>query len=191
MNARHDLDVQLAERLQGLRKEREWSLEELARRSGVSRASLSRLENAETSATAVVLGQLCAAYGLTLSRLMHMVEGGFSPVVRRKDQQVWEDPETGFRRRVVSPPAGALAGEALEGELPAKSHISYDASPRPGLEHHIVVMSGRLEVTIENVAHDLGPGDCLRYQLRGPSAFTTGPRSGARYMLFMVEEGGR
>ena len=36
----------------------------------VSRASLSRLENAEVSPTASVLGRLCAAYGLTMSRLM-------------------------------------------------------------------------------------------------------------------------
>jgi transcriptional regulator with XRE-family HTH domain len=39
-------DRRLAERLRALRGERGWSLDELARRSGVSRATLSRLENA-------------------------------------------------------------------------------------------------------------------------------------------------
>jgi hypothetical protein len=29
-------------------------------------------------------------------------------------------------------------------------------------------------------------GDCLRYQLHGPSAFVTPPDSGARYFLFLV-----
>ena len=34
--------------------------------------------------------------------------------------------------------------------------------------------------------HALLPGDCLRYQLFGPSRFQTPETSGARYMLFMV-----
>ena len=68
------LDSQISARLRKLRAERNWSLDELARRSGVSRATLSRLENAEVSPTASVLGRLCAAYGLTMSRLMRMVE---------------------------------------------------------------------------------------------------------------------
>ena len=35
---------------------------------------LSRMENAEVSPTAQVLGKLCAVYGLTTSRLLYMVE---------------------------------------------------------------------------------------------------------------------
>ena len=43
------LDMRIASRLKGLRQERGWSLDELAGRAGVSRATLSRLENAEVS----------------------------------------------------------------------------------------------------------------------------------------------
>src|SRR5215470_10434251 len=111
------IDRRIAQRLKSLRGERGWSLDELSNRSGVSRATLSRLENAEVSPTASVLGKLCAAHGLTLSRLMHMVEGEFAPVVRRDQQPLWTDPARGFRRRSVSPPAQTLAGEAIECEL--------------------------------------------------------------------------
>src|SRR6185437_455408 len=99
------LDRLLAQRLKSLRAERGWSLDELARRGAVSRATLSRLENAEVSPTASVLGKLCAAYGLTMSRLMHLVEDDFAPLVRRDAQPLWTDPTIGFRRRSVSPPA--------------------------------------------------------------------------------------
>src|SRR5438034_5302546 len=109
-----EMDGRLAERLRSLRAERGWSLDELAQRSNVSRATLSRLENAEVSPTASVLGKLCAAYGLTMSRLMHMVEDEFVPLVRRSAQSVWTDPTIGFRRRSVSPPAQGLAAEVLE-----------------------------------------------------------------------------
>lgn len=180
------IDRRIAQRLRALRGERGWSLDELARRSGVSRATLSRLENAEVSPTASVLGKLCAAYGLTMSRLMHLVEGDFRALVRRDAQPVWLDPEIGFRRRSVSPPSQTLAGEALECELQPGTRIAYDEPPRPGLEHHLLLLDGALSITVAGTTHDLRPGDCLRYQLFGPSVFATPADSGARYVLFMV-----
>ena len=180
------IDRQIAQRLKALRAQRGWSLDELARLSGVSRASLSRLENAEVSPTASVLGRLCAAYGLTMSRLMRMVEDEFPPLVRRAAQPVWTDASIGFRRRSVSPPAQTLAGEVLECELDPGARITYDVPPRPGLEHHLVLIEGALEVSLDGRAYDLRPGDCLRYQLHGQSAFATPSQSGARYFLFMV-----
>ena len=181
-----DSDQKLAERLKALRIERGFSLEALAEASGVSRATLSRLENAEVSPTAQVLGKLCAAYGLTMSRLMLMVEDGFAPLIRRDAQPLWTDASIGFRRRSVSPPAQSLSAEMLECELGPGARIAYDVPPRHGLEHHLLLLEGRLQVTVGGVTHDLHPGDCLRYQLTGPSAFATPEKTGARYVLCMV-----
>jgi transcriptional regulator with XRE-family HTH domain len=172
--------------LRALRADRNWSLDELARRSNVSRATLSRLENAAVSPTASVLGRLCTAYGLPMSRLMQMVDEDFAPLLTRAAQPVWTDPTVGFRRRSVSPPAQALSGEALECELDASVRITYEGSPRPGLEHHLILLEGQLQIAVDGKVYDLQPGDCLRYQLFGPSAFVTPPHSGARYMLFIV-----
>ena len=180
------LDDRIGRRLRQLRGDQGWSLDVLAARSGVSRATLSRLENAEVSATAAVLGKLSAALGLTLSRLMHLVEDDYTPVLRRTDQPVWTDPETGFCRRVVSPPAQSLAAEVLEARLPPNTHLAYPGPPRPGLEHHLVVLDGAVTVTVGAVPHALAVGDCLRYRLFGPSAFDTGPDCGVRYLLVMV-----
>ena len=179
-------DHRLAQRLKSLRAARGWSLDHLATLSGISRATLSRLENADVSPTANVLGKLCAAYGLTMSRLMRMVEDEFVPLVVRDAQPVWTDPSAGFRRRSVSPPAHALAGEVIECEIDAARRIAYDSSPRPGLEHHLHLVEGQLEVTVEGQAYLLVPGDCLRYQLFGATAFATPAHSGARYFVFIV-----
>ena len=180
------LDRQIGAGLRRLRQSRGWSLDELATRSGVSRATLSRLENAEVSATAVALCKLASAFGLTASRLLHQVETEASPLIRRGEQPLWEDPATGFARRAVSPPAQNLSGEVIEVALPASSVISYDLPPRPGLEHHLVMLEGALTLSIEGVAHDLRPGDCLRYVLHGPTRFETPPKMGARYLIFML-----
>lgn len=179
------IDRQIAQRLKALRAERGWSLDELAKRSTVSRATLSRLENAEVSATAAVLGRLCAAYGMTLSRLIRLAENDFSPLVERHAQPIWTDPKTGFARRSVSPPSQMLAAEAVECRLEPGTEIVYEQPPRPGLEHHIILTEGALTVTVEGRPHELKPGDCLRYQLFGRSEFVTGVLP-AQYFLFMV-----
>jgi transcriptional regulator with XRE-family HTH domain len=180
------IDRRIAQRLRGLRAERNWSLDDLARLSNVSRATLSRLENAAVSPTASVLGKLCVAYGLPMSRLMRMVEDEFTPLVPREAQAVWSDASVGFRRRSVSPPAQALSGEALECELEAGVRIDYDASPRAGLEHHLILLEGQLQITVDGRSHALQAGDCLRYQLFGPSAFVTPAHCAARYILFII-----
>jgi transcriptional regulator with XRE-family HTH domain len=179
-------DIRLAQRLKSLRTERGWSLDELAKRAAISRATLSRMENGEVSPTASMLGKLCAAYGLTMSRLMRMVEDEFIALLARADQPVWSDPSVGFRRRSVSPPAHGLAGEVIECELDPATHIGYDGPARPRLEHHLLLIEGRLDITVDGVAYQLRPGDCLRYLLSDASAFATAPDSGARYFLFIV-----
>lgn len=98
-------DLRLAERLRNLRQARRWSLDELSALSGVSRASLSRIENGDVSPTASVLGRLAGAHGLTFSRLIAELESDVPALVARADQREWVDPATGFRRRSVSPPS--------------------------------------------------------------------------------------
>jgi transcriptional regulator with XRE-family HTH domain len=178
-----DTDARLAHRLHQLRLERSWSLEELATKSGVSRATLSRIENNEVSPTAAVLGRLCAAFELTLSRLLADVESDLPALVPRKAQPVWIDPETGFRRRSISPPSPDFECELLQCELPAGVQIDYPLPPRQGLEHHLYLESGALELNIEGSIHRLSPGDCLRYRLHGASSFRVPHRGSARYLL--------
>ncbi|HEX2561792.1 helix-turn-helix domain-containing protein [Phenylobacterium sp.] len=180
------VENRLAQRLAELRKQRGWSLDELARVSGVSRPTLSRLERGEVSPTAQVLVRLAAAFGITMSRLLAEVEGQGAALVRAAHQPVWTDPETGFRRRGVSPPAPGLAAEMIDGELPARAEIRYPASPRPGLEHHLYLLAGGLEMEVEGQVHRLAAGDALRWRLYGASRFLSLGPAPARYVLALV-----
>ncbi|MFH8384589.1 helix-turn-helix domain-containing protein [Kitasatospora sp. NPDC018058] len=179
-------DERLAQRLAELRVERGWTLEELARQADVSRSTLSRVERAEVSPTAALLGRLCAVYGRTMSRLLAEVESEPTRLVRAGDQQVWRDETTGFVRRSVSPPHGSLRGEIIEGRLPAGADIAYDRPCLPGLEHHLWVFDGQLELTLDGEAQLIGPGDCLRYG-SGTSRFRSLGPGEARYALMVVE----
>src|SRR5438094_5854227 len=94
-----DIERRIAQRLARLRAERGWSLDALAERTGISRATLSRLERFELSPTAAMLGKLCTVYGWTLSRLMAEAETRPPNLVPASAQAAWKDPETGYRRR--------------------------------------------------------------------------------------------
>jgi len=180
------VDDRIGAHLRSLRQQEGWSLEELAGRAGVSRATLSRLENGEVSATASVLWRLCATYGLTLSRLMALAEADFTPLLPRRAQPLWQDPESGLLRRSVSPPSEQLRAEVLECALPAGCRIDYGAPPRPGLEHHLYLLEGALTLTLETERYCLSEGDCLRYRLLGASRFETDAAQAARYLLTVV-----
>jgi transcriptional regulator with XRE-family HTH domain len=178
-----EVERRLADRLGRLRAERGFSLDGLAGRTGISRATLSRLERAETSPTAAMLGRLCAAYGWTLSRLMAAAEGEAPALVRHGDQPAWPDPETGFRRRAVSPPGLGLRMELTEGELPAGASLAYAAAPVPGMEQHVLVLGGVLDFSLGERTWRLGAGDCLRLLIDGPTRLATAGRGAARYLI--------
>jgi transcriptional regulator with XRE-family HTH domain len=180
------VDVRLGARLAELRSERAWSLGELAERSGVSRSTLSRAERAEISPTASLLNRLCAVYGRTMSQLLSEVEAEPVPVVRAADQTVWADEASGFVRRSVSPPHAGLRGELVEGRLTAGADIAYDRPPVPGLEQHIWVLDGTLEVAAQDVEHRLDVGDCLRLRVWGPTRFRCPGPEDVRYALVVV-----
>src|SRR5262252_8343978 len=153
------IERRIAQRLGRLRGERGWSLDALADRTGISRATLSRLERGELSPTAAMLGTLCAQYGWTLSRLMADAEGGPPSLVRAKEQVTWKDPGSGYVRRIVSPPHPQLRGEVVEVTLPARASVAYDASPVAGLEHHLWMLEGVVKIDVDGNAFQIQKGD--------------------------------
>ena len=180
------INQRIAERLVRLRTQKQWSLDQLSEKSDVSRASLSRLEKGEVSATAEMLGKISAAYGLTLSRLIMMAEESYQPLVKAEDQVVWKDPRSGFVRRSVSPPAEQLSAEMLECQIPPGAELNYNATPIDGLEHQLLLLEGGLTITVDDQRYELAPGDCLRYLLQGPSTFCADAQLGAKYILVLI-----
>ncbi len=183
MEALTATERRLAQRLAELRLEKNWSLESLAGLTGISRASLSRIERGESSPTASLMNRLCIAYGLTMSRLLSDVEQHGPQYLRPAEQTVWQDRENGYRRRSVSPPASNFQGELIEGRLEGGALIEYDAPPVEGIEQHIWMLEGVLMFSMNDQQWRLETGDCLRFHLFGRSSFHAPEAAGARYAL--------
>lgn len=178
-----EADRALALRLESLRRQNGLSLDEVALKSGISRATISRIERGETSPTASVLGKLCTAYGLTMSRLLAAIEEDAPRLIRRADAHKWRDPETGFERTVISPPAKGYATEIAWGELPGGADIRYDAAPVSGIEQHFLIFEGELLVEFSSNAYLLQAGDCLRMKINGASRVRNPGTETARYLI--------
>ncbi len=177
------MDHALAERLVALRQQAGHTLDEVAATSGISRATLSRIERAETSPTAQVLGRLCAAYHVTMSQLLLALEDEAPRVIRGEEALVWEDPATGFRRTALSPPARGYDIELVWSELPPGAVIAYQTPPAPTMEQHIVVFEGRLHLAHGEQGYELGPRDCLRMKLQAAIRFHNPGQDQTRYLV--------
>lgn len=164
-----DLSQRLAQRIRLERDGRGWSLAELAERSGVSKATISKIERAEVSPTAVVLVRLASAFDLTLAGLMLRAEGQGERLSRAAEQPVWRDPETGYlRKQLFSRPDHPV--ELIRVEMPAKQRVTLPASSYAHIRQLLWVLSGSLVITEGGTRHVLATGDCLGF---GPPAETT------------------
>ncbi|HLK23510.1 MAG TPA: helix-turn-helix transcriptional regulator, partial [Caulobacteraceae bacterium] len=94
-----ETEAGIAERVRLEREARGWSLADAAERSGVSKATISKIERREASPTAVTLVRLASAFDLTLAGLLARAEASQGPLVRAADQPLWSDPATGYIRR--------------------------------------------------------------------------------------------
>jgi transcriptional regulator with XRE-family HTH domain len=158
------------------------SVSALAEASGVSRAMIAKVERDEAQPTAALLGRLSGALGVTLSELVARAEGERPRLARSADQPVWTDPATGYRRRALTPAAGAPL-ELVEVELPAGASVAYPADSYAFIHQQIWVMDGELRFREGEVDHVLEPGDCLALGPPAPCSFHNDTDAPCRYLV--------
>ena len=164
-----DLSHRLALRVRLERDGRGWSLADLAERSGVSKATISKIERSEVSPTAVVLVRLASAFDLTMAGLMLRAEGQGNRHSKAGEQPVWRDPETGYlRKQVFNRPDHPI--EMVRVELPARQIVTLPASSYAHIRQVVWVLAGALVIIEAGERHLLGTGDCLGF---GPPAEVT------------------
>ena len=178
-----ELGHRLAQRIRLERDSRGWSLADLAERSGVSKATISKIERAEVSPTAVVLVRLASAFDLTLAGLMLRAESEGGRLSRAGEQPVWRDPETGYvRKQVFSRPDHPV--ELVRVELPARQQR--DAAglflcpyPPARLGADAAISSSPKG----GERHELAAGDCLGF---GSPADTTFANESSAPCVYVV-----
>jgi transcriptional regulator with XRE-family HTH domain len=160
----------LGTRVRSLRKERGLTLERLSELSGLSIGIVSQIERGRGNPSFTTLAQLAHGLDIPVGRLMYVAEQNKSPVVRKEQ-----------RRRLDGHGLGVDDGglyELLTPDFTGSLEVvwvehapGYDTSATPyrhNGEEFGLVIEGRVVVHLDGVAHDLGPGDSIRYDSTVP-----------------------
>ncbi|AUH63836.1 helix-turn-helix domain-containing protein [Paracoccus zhejiangensis] len=182
-----DLDNRIGARIRAERENRGWSLTELAERAAVSRAMIHKVERGDSSPTANLLGKLSGAFGLSMSTLMARAEAAGGQLLRREDQPLWTDPETGYLRRQVSPRTD-LPVEIVEVSLPAGAEVPMPASAFAFIRQMIWVLEGDLTFVEGTTRHELQQGDCLRLGPPGDCIFRNESAHACSYAVILLRD---
>jgi transcriptional regulator with XRE-family HTH domain len=179
----------LGERVRALRRERGWTLEMLAERSGVSRAMISKLERGEKNPTLVVAAKVAEGLGMNLSRLVGVEEKRKVVVVPRGRRMTMRDPETGFERQLLSPSLGGHGVEFMRNVVPEGSTSGELPPHRRGVEEYVVVERGRLRAVLGGEEYVLEEGDAAYFEADVAHRFDNAGVGECSYYLVIDSKG--
>lgn len=155
------LTERLARSLRSHRLGRGLSLGELARRSGLSKTSLSNLEAGAANPSLETLWRIAGALDLPLGELLGESEPPPTRLIRSHEGAAVES-ESGLRGRMLLAEGRTHRTEVIEALLAAGA--DYRARPHaPGTEELVLCMEGSLVVGPSGGEYALEEGDALRF----------------------------
>ena len=164
------LQAKVAENLKVFRKDRGWTLDELARRSGVSRAMLSQIEARKTNPTIAVLWKISTAFGLNFSSMLGEDPGRDVTLIRREEMQVLSSADAKFQSRPLFPRSSRRKAELYELRLSPGGKSEGPPHP-PGTRENLVVVKGTLTVRVNGTAWEVAEGDAIEFAADVPHAY--------------------
>jgi transcriptional regulator with XRE-family HTH domain len=157
-------------------------LAQVADASGVSRAMINRIERAESSPTAVVLGKLAAAFQVSVSALLTPAPA--TGVHRIADATEWHDPATGYRRRQITGPR--FPADIAEIHLPPGVRVPYPAASLAFQRAAVWVPDGHLTFHEGDTVHELNPGDSIEVNEPVPHLYANTTDADCRYAIILT-----
>lgn len=160
---------------------RGWSLADLAGRSAVAKATISKIERREMSPTAATLVKLAGAFDLTLAGLLLRAED--APLVQRAGERgSWTDPASGYRRsQLFASPLHPL--ELVSVDLPPGARVTLPASSYVRIRQVVHVEAGSLAVDQGGAHTRLGTGDSLGFGPPTDVTFANETGEPCRYLV--------
>ncbi|HSC86800.1 MAG TPA: XRE family transcriptional regulator [Polyangiaceae bacterium] len=158
-----EMSRRVTEALKRYRRANNLSLDELAAKSGVSRAALSQIEGSRTNPTLSVLWKIAVGLEVPFQALLEL-EDDFGPkVLRAGGGSVFSSADGRFESRLLSP-GGATPGlEVYELKLAAKALHKSDSHSR-GTTETLVVLKGAIRIVVGDAEHDLSTGDTIFFR---------------------------
>ena len=175
----------LGGRVRLLRLERGWSLEALARASGVSRSMLSEIERDQANPTLAVTLRIARAFGMNLGELIEMPGATSAVTVIRADDRAYHyRSDAHCQIRTLSPLNLEKDVEFYEVQLKPGGALR-SAAHFAGTREFLTVQKGQVRVESAEDAETLAPGDSASYRADVPHAIVNTGKGEA--VLFLVD----
>jgi transcriptional regulator with XRE-family HTH domain len=153
----------VADGLKRSRKARGLSLDDLAAKSGVSRAALSQIEGTRTNPTLSVLWKVAVGLGVPFHELLGVSEDGTPKLLRAGDSPPLKSGDGRIESRLLSPGGSSPDLEIYELRFLAKAVHRSEPHGR-GTTETLVVMTGALRLLVQEAEYDLLPGDAIFFK---------------------------
>jgi len=171
---------QVGARLRQIRTQRGATLVELSERTGISKSTLSRLENGQRRPSLELLLPLAQAYRVPLDELVGAPDVG-DPRIRLKPRRV-----KGRTVLPLTPPGGVQAWKII---IPS-GQSTPDPRTHDGYEW-LYVLSGRMRLLLDGDDLVLGVGEAVEFDTSRPHWFGSTGEGGAEVLSLFGRPGER
>ena len=178
------LPLVLGRNLRRLRTRQGYSLERLAKRSGVSRAMLSQIETGKSAPTIGLLWKIATSLGVPFAALLDSQRVHGTVVLRRDQAKILSSSDGKFTSRALFPFDGERKVEFYELRL-APKHKEAAEAHAPGTVENLVVVQGAIEIVPgREPAQVLNEGDSLLFEADVPHSYRNlGDREAVLYLV--------
>lgn len=176
----------VSERVKVLRQEHNWSLEELATASGVSRSMLSQIERNAANPTLAVTCKIALAFGLTLAEFVEVpgASSGIS-VIRADDREHLYRSDSHCEIRTLSPLNLEKDVEFYQVRFKAGGTLK-SAAHFEGTREFLTVEQGKVRVVSAEDVSDLNRGDSASYRADVPHTISNTGKGEAVIFLVVI-----
>ncbi len=158
-----NINKRISMTLKELRREKGWSLDKTAEKTGVSKAMLGQIEREESSPTIATLWKIASGLDTSFSSFIEEVDSTFNKPVHRSGQTQQLHPlDKKIRVMPLFPFDQQLNFEVFTIELlPTCEHLS--PPHQAGVIEHVIVAEGKMEVLVNGKWQSLHKGEGLRF----------------------------
>ncbi|MFH1552175.1 MAG: XRE family transcriptional regulator [Candidatus Omnitrophota bacterium] len=178
--------MKIGKRIHELRKEKDMTLEELSKKSGVALATLSRMENNKMTGTLGSHNRICKALGVSIAALYRELEDSSKTVETVPEQERIEHfiHARKVKYELLVTKTHDKKVVPLMMKIDAGGETQKEQN-KPGTEKFVYMIAGNLEATIGGRIHTLKRGDSLYFDASLPHTLKNKTKTEAEAICFI------
>lgn len=169
-----------------LRKQKQLTLDQLARQCGMSKSMLSQIERNETNPTLAIVWRLAEALGQSIDDLVRGEESpGSLQVIPENSIPVLHDPKGNYTLKILGPADLVNKIEWYELSLNPGASLISEPHERRTMEH-LTILEGEVEIEAGDESAVAKAGETARYGADCPHSIHNRQDHPARLLMMMM-----